>query len=197
MSTSIVPDFARFAAGRAAPALALELRDELMRSRSLLDDFDAAGAVALTRDLYWLMLVGAALVTRPARFVAIARAEIFDALLDAVDYARSVAPAGAWYRAVETAYGWLLEQDVLHFDALLGALRVPSATRPGVTYTANGSCQCEQFELAGGACFHRAAARLVVRALEARPSCELCEAPAVLIGEQWVCVECSPVAAAA
>lgn len=161
--------FARFAPGRYAPALALQLRDELMRSRSLLDDHDAAQAVSCARDLYWLMLVAAALVTRPARFVALSRAAIFDQLCDAVDAARRIAPDGAWYRAIDAAWGYLLSAEVLYFDRLLGALQVESATTPGVVYVANGACQCDAFTKGAGVCWHRAAARLVVRALEARP----------------------------
>lgn len=160
--------FAQFTAGRPAPALALELRDALMGARDLARDLDAAGAVALTRDLYWLMLVGAAVeLAEAARFAPIARADIFDELLDAVDYARSVAPAGAWLNAVNAAYGDLLDADVLYYDAERHALRVESASEPGRFYVANGACQCRAFEL-GNPCRHRCAARLVYRALELR-----------------------------
>lgn len=170
MSTPIVADFAQFTAGRPAPALAIELRNALMGARDLASDFDAAGAVALTRDLYWLLLAGAALATRPAPagFAPVAVAELLDFIVDAVDTARQAAAGSPrWLRAIDSAYDYLLQQDVLSYDAAAHALRVESASEPGKVYESNGDCQCRAAEL-GNPCWHRAAARLVRRAFELR-----------------------------
>lgn len=143
---------------------AYALRNELLAN---LDTRECAGALTFLLTT-WAALTAAQARREAARFASIARAELFDALLDAVDYARSVAPIGPWSRAVETAYGYLLDAEVLSYDAAAHALRVESASRPGTFYTANGSCQCEAFTRGTGVCWHRAAARLVARALELR-----------------------------
>jgi len=99
-------------------------------------------------------------------FESITRREIFDALCDAYDLARSLAAGNArWASALDRAWGWLLEQDTIAYDVEHWAIRVQSATHPGVVYVANGDCTCPAFAH-GNACWHRAAARLVRRALE-------------------------------
>lgn len=103
-----------------------------------------------------------------ASFAPLVVAEILDSLVEAVDTARAAAGDNRpWQRAIDAAWDWLLQQDSISYDAATHALRVESATRPGRVYEANGSCSCEAFAK-GGACWHRAAARLVRRALEAR-----------------------------
>lgn len=151
-------------------AAALALRDACLSARDLARDFDGAQAVEAARGAYWLALVAAGLAwveaQAAARFAPISRAEIFDALCAAVDYARSVAPAGAWHRAIDSAWAYILDAEILYFNTAARALRVESATRPGRCYVANGDCQCEAFTKGAGVCWHRAAARIVTRALE-------------------------------
>ena len=91
-------------------------------------------------------------------------AALLDQLVAAIDAAR-IAAAGnkRWSTAIETAASWLLEQDTITFDAERHELTVNSPS--GRTYHANGACQCEAFAQSN-ACWHRAAARLVRRALE-------------------------------
>jgi hypothetical protein len=102
-------------------------------------------------------------------FARIAVADLLDFLCEAVDAAR-VAAAGntRWLNAIDAAWGWLLEQDAVSFDHTSHALRVESASEAGKVYIANGSCQCKSFAEHGNACWHRAGARLVRRALELR-----------------------------
>lgn len=92
-------------------------------------------------------------------------ASILDQLCEAVDAARLATNDSRWLNAIDTAWGWLLEQDAVVYDAATHALTIESATRPGTFYTANGACQCEAFGK-HNACWHRAAARLVRRATE-------------------------------
>lgn len=100
------------------------------------------------------------------QFSTLRTADILDALCEAVDAARTDAAGNArWLSAIDTAWGWLLGQQVISFDQRAHALRVQSATHPSICYVANGDCQCTAFQK-GAACWHRAAARLVRRALE-------------------------------
>lgn len=101
-----------------------------------------------------------------AGFAPLEVAELLDALCLAHDYAASVVPGGPWLRALDAAWGYILQADTLYYDAERHALRVESATRPGRFYEANGSCACEAFTRGEGICWHRAAARLVARALD-------------------------------
>ena len=101
-------------------------------------------------------------------------------LVDATDAALSSTESiDRWKNAIKTAYNWLLTQDVVEYDRRTGVLLVPSATEHGVVYQANGVCQCKA-AARGYACWHRAAARLVRRALERqaaqveRETAELC-----------------------
>lgn len=95
-------------------------------------------------------------------------ATILDRLCESVDAARAATNDSRWLNAIDCAWGWLLAQDAVSYDAATHALTIPSATRPGTVYVANGACQCEAFEK-HTACWHRAAARLVRRATEAVP----------------------------
>ena len=90
-------------------------------------------------------------------------AALLDALVAAVDTARAATTDARWLNALNTGYSWLLEQDVITFDAARHELTVNSPS--GRVYRANGACQCEAFAK-HNACWHRAAARLVRRALE-------------------------------
>ena len=91
-------------------------------------------------------------------------ATILDRLCESVDAARAATNDSRWLNAIDCAWGWLLAQDAVSYDAATHALTIPSATRPGTVYTANGACQCEAFEK-HTACWHRAAARLVQNAV--------------------------------
>lgn len=94
-------------------------------------------------------------------------ADLIDDLTAAVDTARDAAQnSPRWTNAINTAWSWLLEQDELTYDLDRHELAVHSPS--GNTYHANGTCQCKAFEK-DAACWHRAAARLVRRALERRP----------------------------
>lgn len=65
-------------------------------------------------------------------FTTIRIAEILDSLCDVVDQARASGNlSSAWARALDSAYGWLLEQDEVEFDHLCHALRVESASELG------------------------------------------------------------------
>jgi hypothetical protein len=99
-------------------------------------------------------------------FETISRAEIFDALCDAYDRAKALAVGDArWSSALNTAWAWLLEQDEISYDLAHWAIRVQSATHPSRIYVSNGACGCEAFQHERP-CWHRAAARLVRRAVE-------------------------------
>lgn len=101
-----------------------------------------------------------------AQFTTIATAQILDALVEVVDAARASGNlTPTWARALDTAYDYLLTVDTIEFNDLAHALRVESATEAGKFYTANGDCQCKAFTQGAGVCWHRAAARLVRRAL--------------------------------
>ena len=92
-------------------------------------------------------------------------AAILDELVEAVEAARDAAQGQPrWLNAIDAAYDHLLQIDAVTIDAH-GALSYHSES--GQTYTANGTCQCVAF-LNDRPCKHRAAARLVRRALERR-----------------------------
>lgn len=101
-------------------------------------------------------------------FATYRTADILDFLVEAVDAAR-VAAAGnqRWLNAIDNGYDDLLQVDVIAFDAALHTIRIESASTPGKFYIANGDCQCDAFAQREP-CRHRAAARLVRRALELR-----------------------------
>lgn len=66
-------------------------------------------------------------------------------------------------------------------------------TVAGLAYELRNQILGYQHEGAGALTFLiTAAAALQTRAARLAPACELCGAPAVLVGEQWVCGECSP-----
>lgn len=100
--------------------------------------------------------------------VTIRRADIFDHLCAAVDEARTKsANDPAWLARINDAWDWLLAQDayeIVNFGTPHAAVRIPSATRPGLIYTANGTCQCRAYET-HTPCWHRAASRLLRNAL--------------------------------
>lgn len=97
---------------------------------------------------------------------AIAVADILDQLVIAVEVARVNAVGNMrWLNALEAGYDWLIQQDTISYDITSHELTVPSASTEGKSYHANGACQCQAFET-HNACWHRAASRLVRRALE-------------------------------
>jgi len=121
-----------------------------------------------------------------SQFTTIARAEIFDALCEAVDYARGIVHnSPEWQRAIAKAWDYLLTTETITYDRMARAIRVESATRPGRAYEANGACQCEAFTKGAGVCWHRAAARLVARALELHDLAAELLADAQADGETW------------
>lgn len=111
----------------------------------------------------------------------ITRTSIFDQLCAAVDEARIKSAADlAWLNAISAAWAWLLEEDtyeVVNAGTPHAAVRVPSRSKPGLIYTANGECQCRAYEL-HNPCMHRAASRLVRNALA------FASAPAPIIGPE-------------
>ena len=74
-----------------------------------------------------------------------------------------VADQPRWARAIEKGATWLLSRESVRFDPSTHTLVVPSES--GSTYLANGVCQC-QAHGKGHPCYHRAAARLLTRAME-------------------------------
>lgn len=108
---------------------------------------------------------------------------LMDHLCAAVDAARAKAANDKrWLNALNTAWGFLLEQDTVLYRHEDHALLVTSASEPGKQYRANGRCQCNAFAT-HQACWHRAAARLVRRALELRDDAERNALAAELVQE--------------
>lgn len=121
-------------------------------------------------------------VSEPAH-ATIAVADILDFLTDAVDAARAAAADSTrWRNAIDAAWDHLLQQDVIEYDHAAHELVYRSES--GATYYANGSCQCPAFEK-GQPCKHRAAARLVYRAVEACDLAAELRAEAQAAGEGW------------
>lgn len=108
-------------------------------------------------------------------FTTIRTADILDNLVAAVDAIRASTAVynKPWMNALDKAWGYILEQDAISYDLSAYAIRVESATEAGRFYEANGDCQCEAFTKGNGICWHRAAARLVRRALELREEAEV------------------------
>ena len=108
-------------------------------------------------------------------FTTLTTAALLDDLAAAIDAirwttARDNAP---WMRALDRAWDYILQTDTLAYDLSAHAIRVESATTPGAFYEANGDCACAAFTKGAGVCWHRAAARLVRRALEHQAEREL------------------------
>jgi len=98
-------------------------------------------------------------------FSTLRTADLLDNLVSAVDRARVNAQDDPrWLRAIDAGWDWLLQQDELSYNAATHELVVQSATGSG-EYRANGACQCRAAEL-DRPCWHRAAARIVRRAVE-------------------------------
>ena len=96
----------------------------------------------------------------------IAMAAVFDALVAAYDDAAEKTVGDAkWHNAVETAFDWLLHQDSLEYAN--GVLQVPSASSDTVYHVSPGVCQSDSHRR-GNPCWHRAARRLVVEAVEGK-----------------------------
>lgn len=131
-----------------------------------------------------------------AQFTTLRTADLMDALCDALDTVRASTAADnkPWMRALDRAWGYILEADTLEYNEMARAWRVESATRPGTFYVANGDCQCESFAH-GGVCWHRAGARLIARALELRDLAAELQAEALAAGEVWYDAEIARVGA--
>ncbi len=68
----------------------------------------------------------------PHESTTIRTADLIDGLCAAVDAARVAAEGNRrWLAALDTAYGYLLEQDTISFDPLTLAIRVESASERG------------------------------------------------------------------
>jgi hypothetical protein len=116
-------------------------------------------------------------------FTTLDTAALLDHLCEAHDAAKALAAGDArWSSALDRAWGWLLQTDAISYDADAHAIRVESASEPGRVYVANGACGCSAFA-AGKACWHRAAARLMRRALELREQHEVMALAAELHAE--------------
>lgn len=120
-------------------------------------------------------------------FTTIAVADILDALTDAIDAIRASTAYynTAWMTALDKAWDYILPQDTISYDRSAYAIRVESATEPGRFYISNGDCQCRAFTHGAGVCWHRAAARLVRRALELHDLAAELVADATEDGEGW------------
>jgi hypothetical protein len=118
-------------------------------------------------------------------FTTIRTADLLDWLADAVDTARASTAPLTWQNAISAAWDYLLQVDEISYDISQWAIRVESATRPGRCYVANGECSCEAFTRGQGVCWHRAAARLVRRAMELRELAAELVADAADAGETW------------
>ena len=90
-------------------------------------------------------------------------AALLDQLVAAVDTARATTTDRRWLNALDSGYSWLLEQEQVTFDAARHELTFTSES--GQTYHANGVCGCTAYQQ-GNPCRHRAAARILRRALE-------------------------------
>lgn len=105
-------------------------------------------------------------VAPTSAFTTIRVDDILDSLVEALDLARVNAGTDrSWQNAISTGANWLIQQDAVEFDFSTHALKVPSASSPDLYYVSNGSCQCAAFSK-HSACWHRASARLIRRALE-------------------------------
>ena len=99
-----------------------------------------------------------------AQYQTITIGRLADEIIDAYETALTAVTGQArWTNAVEVGADWLYQQDEVSYDAETHTLIVNSPS--GATYTANGSCQCQAFA-AGQPCWHRAAARVLRRAVE-------------------------------
>lgn len=87
---------------------------------------------------------------------------------DAHDKAQS---SPRWVSAIEKAYPWLLDQERLQFDAH-GSLMFENR------YLSNGTCHCPA-GAHGKPCYHRAARRLALLALERRDAREAAQRDAI------------------
>lgn len=93
--------------------------------------------------------------------VATIEAEIKEAARVAVE---KVADQPRWARAIAKAEKWLLSRPGVQYHPETHTLAVQGPEYRAI-YLANGVCQCQAFKQ-GNPCYHRAAARLVTRALE-------------------------------
>lgn len=82
--------------------------------------------------------------------------------------AATTTTARQWLNAIAKAtHEFEQRAHLMSYDVAAQVLVVPSRTRANVAYRANGACQCWAF-VAGQPCWHRAAAQLYKRYLEAQ-----------------------------
>lgn len=93
-----------------------------------------------------------------------AMADLIDAIAAVIDTARAKVAGTSWANALEDGYNMLLQMDTIVYAVERHELTVESS-QGGVFYHANGVCECKagQKDIP---CWHRAAAKLVRRALE-------------------------------
>lgn len=109
-------------------------------------------------------------MTTEHEFSTIRVADLIDYLTEAVDAARVAATGNRrWLTAIDAAWDHLLQAETVEYRHWDHALSYYSES--GKLYLANGRCQCEAYR-SGNACKHRAAARLVFRAVELRQQAE-------------------------
>jgi hypothetical protein len=111
-----------------------------------------------------------------ANFTRITKSDLGDFLFQALDTAEAKVNASGdtrWVNAFAAAADYLHAASSVAFDAEHNALLVESASGNG-HYIANGACQCAAYVKSAEpkACWHRAAARIVARALELKRSSE-------------------------
>jgi hypothetical protein len=95
-------------------------------------------------------------------------AEIIETVTAVAATALANPDAVRWHNAIRKGRDWLKKQETIRWSARDTALFFPSS-RGGIVYYSNGVCQCEAYTLTEKPkpCYHRAAAHLVRRALEA------------------------------
>lgn len=110
---------------------------------------------------------------------------VSDAIESAVTNCATDALATRWTNAINRAVTEIETNPFLSFDETHKSLLICSPSNK--IYSANGVCQCKAFEL-GQPCWHRAAARIVRRYLEAEAQTEhlsdLNNAPYLTVGKK-------------
>jgi hypothetical protein len=99
---------------------------------------------------------------------------LLDALCIAADNARLATTDQRWLNAIASAFNWLLEVDSFEYCATTHTLKIESLDVPGRFYEANGRCTCAA-AAHNKPCVHRAAARLIHRALEVQATMDEAE----------------------
>ena len=118
------------------------------------------------------------------QFTTLNTADLLDDLAAAIDLVRSSTARdnAPWMVALDKAWDYILQQDVISYDLAAHAIRVESASKPGRFFESNGSCSCAA-QWGAGVCWHRAAGRIVRRAIEHGAARELADLAAELVAD--------------